>query len=69
MTLFTRIELKNDAYVDIVSIIIHLFSKYIFSFKNGVIEFDKNNFIFRYPTKSFNKENMLKQLKIVFQKN
>ena len=68
-TSFTRIELKNDAYVDIVSTYFSsLFSKYIFLFKNGVIEFDKNNFILRYPTKSFNKKNMFKEPKIVFQK-
>lgn len=68
-TSLTKIKLENDGYINIFSTYYSsLMRKSIFFFKNGVIEFDTNKVILRYPTKTLNKKKEFVIPKIKFKK-
>lgn len=68
-TSLTKIELKNNSFVNIFSTYYSsLIRKSIFFFKNGLIEFDSDKILLRYPTKTFNKKKQFVIPKVKFKK-
>ena len=56
-TSLVKIDLKNEGFVNIFSTYYSsLTRRSIFFFKNGIIEFDIDRVILRYPTKTFDKQ-------------